>query len=147
MAEGPTRMLFEAINDRRHGLGVSLPMGGVTMFEPTSAGELLLAEGSLRDHAEGQDVTLELGESAQVMVRCERMDDGESGNEVRMRASVSNAASRPVTLRLVLGGPGEWAARGLRTRLKDGETVRELTVPANARREIGWTMRSAVAKD
>src|SRR5690606_24142877 len=110
-ADGPAHMLFETVNDRRHGLGASLPMGGITMFEPTSAGELLLAEDSLRDHAEGQDVALELGESAQVTVRCERIEGG-NPDGARMRAVLSNANPDPVTLRLVLGAPGEWTARG-----------------------------------
>lgn len=144
---GLASMLFETVNDRRHGLGAGLPMGGITVFEPGPPGELLLAEDSLRDHAEGQDVTLELGQSAQVAVQCERMGEGVSEGDAPMRAVISNANPDPVTVRLVLGAPGEWTARGLRTRLKDGETVHELTVRPNARSTIGWTMESAAAAD
>src|SRR5690606_26618172 len=70
-----TGLLFRTENDERHGLGAALPMGGVTIFEPTSAGELLLAETNLRDHAEGQDVEIELGGSPQVRFSCAREAD------------------------------------------------------------------------
>jgi hypothetical protein len=47
-------------------------------------------------------------------------------------------------LRLVLGAPAEWQVRGLRgTRVKDGETVVEVTVPGNGRREVSWEVRPA----
>lgn len=142
---GPARMLFETVNDRRHGLGAALPMGGVTVFEPDAAGDLLLAEDRLRDHAEGQDVELWLGESAQVPVRCERVHGGDRAEgSVAMRAEINNANPRPVSLRLVLGQSADWSVRGLReTRVKDGQIVHELTIPANSRREVTWELRAA----
>jgi len=43
----------------------------------------------------------------------------------------------------VLGAPGEWHFRGVRgTRLKDGETVLEVTVPANGEREVTWQVQN-----
>ena len=38
----------------------ALPMGAITIFEPSSAGELLVGEQRLRDYAEGQDIEIEL---------------------------------------------------------------------------------------
>ena len=132
------RMRFETVNDKAHGLGVALPMGGVTFFEPTSRGELFVGEQRLRDHAEGQDVEIDLGESAQVFAACEAVgvDEGRKGRE--MRATLTNAGPTPVTVRLKLG-PSAWTLSGLRgTRIKDGEAVHEVTVPANGAREVTW---------
>src|SRR5690606_35853384 len=54
----PARMLLATVNDADHGLGMALPMGGITIFEPSPSGEQLIAEERLRDYAEGQDVEL-----------------------------------------------------------------------------------------
>jgi hypothetical protein len=147
-AFAPARMRFETVNDKAHGLGVALPMGGVTFFEPTSRGDLFVGEQQLRDHAEGQDVEIDLGESAQVFAECERTGGVEPHEGwAAMTATLTNASPAPVTLRLKLGSPGQWSLRGLRrSRLKDGETVHEVTIPANANRELGWSVREAGAE-
>jgi hypothetical protein len=143
------RMRFETFNDAKHGLGVALPMGGITFFEPSSRGELFVGEQQLRDYAAGQDVEIPLGQSAQVFATCERMGDGEPDRGwAGLRATLANATPRPVTLRLELGSPIRWHVRGLvSTRLENGQTVYELTIPANAKRDVAWQIRSASAED
>jgi hypothetical protein len=136
-------MRFETVNDARHGLGVSLPMGGVTFFEPSSRGSLFVGEQQVRDYASGQDVEIPLGDSAQVFVTCQQAGDLQNG-WAPMKATLTNANPHPVTLRLKLGSPLQWHLRGFAgTRLKDGETVYELTIPANGKREIRWDVREA----
>lgn len=148
----PAEMLLATVNDKRHGLGMALPMGGVTVFEPHSGsgafGEQLVAEDAIRDHAEGQDVELALGESRQVFALCHAPGEVDPEDRPRawtpMRAVLTNANPDPVTLRLVLGPPVDWQIRGLRgTRLKDGEAIVEVTVPGNATREVTWEVRPA----
>jgi hypothetical protein len=139
----PARMRFETVNDKAHGLGVALPMGGVTFFEPTSRGDLFVGEQQLRDHAEGQDVEIDLGESAQVFAECVAIGPDETGERRRVRATLTNANPAPVTVRLKLGSPSAWTLSSLRgTRLKDGEAVHEVTVPANGTREVTWRISS-----
>ena len=143
-----TQILFATVNDAAHGLGVALPSGAIAFFEPSSAGELLVAEEHLRDYASGQDVEVALGSSAQVMTQCERLSklapDG-STTWTRMRSTLSNANPDPVTVRLQLGSPGQWAHRGVRGQLKDGQRIIEVTVPGNGTRVINWELRSATA--
>jgi hypothetical protein len=56
-----------------------------------------------------------------------------------MKATLTNANSAPVTVRLKLGPPSAWTLSGLRgTRLKDGEAVHEVRIPANGTREVTW---------
>lgn len=139
-------MWLATVNDKRHGLGMALPMGGITVFEPSAFGEQLVAEERLRDYAEGQDVELALGTSSQVFAHCQAGEGPRPGGWTAMRATLTNANPNPVTLRLVLGESGQWRHRGLAgTRVKDGKVVVELTVPGNGRREAAWEVGPAGA--
>jgi hypothetical protein len=146
----PAGMLLATVNDKKHGLGMALPMGGITVFEPSSFGEQLVAEERLRDYAEGQDVELALGESTQVFLQCERVD-GIDPHEVptrwiSIRVTLTNANLNPARVRLVLGVSGDWQLRGIQgTRVKDGEVIVEVTVPGNGRRQVTWEARPAGA--
>lgn len=71
----PFRIELHTVNDGKHGLGAALPMGGLTVFEPTPRGELLLGEDTLRDHAEGEEVEIALTQSTQAFLTCERTGD------------------------------------------------------------------------
>jgi hypothetical protein len=146
----PASILLATVNDTRHGLGMALPMGGVTVFGPSAYGDQLVAEDRVRDYAEGQDVELGLGESRQVFAQCQRPDsDGDDGDDARwrpMRTTVSNANAEPVTIRVALGSPVDLQFRGLkRTRVKDGITIAEVTIPGNSRRVVAWEVRRASA--
>jgi hypothetical protein len=146
----PAAMLLATVNDKQHGLGMALPMGGITVFEPTSWGDQLVAEERIRDYAEGQDVELALGSSSQVFALCERpglVDLG--GNPARwvpMRVTLTNANRNPARVRVVLGPSGQWQLRGIPgTRVKDGEVIVEVTVLGNGRRVLSWEVRPAGA--
>src|SRR5690606_416918 len=65
------------VNVKQHGLGSALPRGGVTVFEPTSFGEELVAAERVRDYAEVEEVQLALGTSSQVFAHFETL--GEAG--------------------------------------------------------------------
>ena len=144
-ADTPATMLLATVNDTRHGLGIALPQGGLTVFEPSAAGDLLVGEPSLRDYAPGQDVELTLGQSRQVFARCTAPAPVEGRWEAQ-RAVLTNADPVPATVRLALGAPGEWRQRGLKaSRVKDGQTVVDVMVPANGRRELTWDARAAGA--
>ncbi len=147
----PMTVMLATVNDRKHGLGAALPMGGVTLFEGASAGQLLLGEEWLRDHAEGQDVELELAESSNLFALCSSQSaaEPEEGSAAwgAMRASLSNAGSRPAKVRLALGSPARWEVRRVGRGLaqKDGQWVIERTIPAGRSTEISWEIRSADA--
>jgi hypothetical protein len=138
-----TTILLETVNDKRHGLGAALPMGGVTVFEPSAYGDQFVAEDRIRDYAEGQDVELGLGESSQVFAHCVRMAEPDISKMATqwapMRTTLTNANPQPVTVRVELGSPSQLQFRKVkRTRVKDGVTVIEVTVPANGTREVTW---------
>ncbi len=151
--EAPTvaaSMLLTTVNDKEHGLGVALPMGGITIFEPSSYGNQLVGEQQLRDYASGQAIEIELGDSSQVYAACSRTSEAEIGDKPRkfakMQTVMTNANPGPVKVRLDLGWSSAWEIKGLRqTLVKDGKYVAEFTIPANGTRTIKWKIRSADA--
>lgn len=141
-------VLLVTRNEKKKGLGVALPQGGLTVFEPSENGTQLVAEPSLRDYAVGQDIELTMGESAQVFSQCSYNGPGEPPDEGRrwrkMRAGISNANAHPIRVRVVLGWSGEWEAKWPRrkTEVKDGKLVVEVSVPANSTEKFDFQMRS-----
>ncbi|MFL0356289.1 DUF4139 domain-containing protein [Erythrobacter sp. GH1-10] len=146
-------MLLATRNEEDKGLGVSLPQGTMTIFEPSEFGSQMVAETDLRDYARGQEIELDLPSSSQVNVRC-GYDDKDSEPDERdrkwedMRAEVRNANPHPITIRLLLGQAIDWAIRFRRgkTRVKNGYTITEVNVPANSTREFTWKVRGANAE-
>ncbi len=145
----PTEMLLVTKNEDHRGLGAALPQGGMVVFEPSSLGQQLVAEVDLRDYAVGQDIELAMSASNQVRARCayagkdEPPEDGRAWRQ--MRADISNANSRAVTVRVVVGEAGRWDIRWPRERvaIKDGQSIVEVTVPANATQTFAWRVRES----
>jgi len=135
-------IVLATVNDERHGLGAALPTGSLAVFEQTSAGEQLVARKTLRDYAAGQDVEIELGESAQVFAACsaETAEDVAPGARVPMKLVATNANPAPIQLRIALGDGGARIGGLKGTQVKDGARIFEVRVPANGRRELRWTV-------
>lgn len=148
----PASLLLVTKNEDKQGLGVALPQGALTLFEPTSRGNQLAAQVNLRDYARGQDVELGLGESAQVFTRCGVASEGGPPDDSRkwtpMRARLTNANPHPITLRLQLGWAGQNDIRFPRQPvvIKNGYQTVELTVPANQTRSFDWKQREAASE-
>jgi hypothetical protein len=144
--EQPMALVLETVNDEEHGLGAALPTGGITVFEGSSYGDLLVAEDSLRDYAEGQDVEIALGESSQVFASCELAGEDDFGADRAkwrsMKVSVSNANRHAVKLRIAVGSPTYLDIRRQRgMRIKDGELVLEAELAANSEKVFSWKLR------
>ena len=141
----PAARVLATVNDKAHGLGVALPTGAITVFEPSPVGDLFVGERQLRDYAAGQDVEIEMGPSGQVFAACEvvgRAPQFDSGEVVTMRATLTNANRAEAKMRLSLGGAGGHRIDGLKgVRVKDGERIVEVAIPPNGRREVRWTVR------
>jgi hypothetical protein len=142
-------LLLVTKNEETKGLGIALPQGAMTLYEPTSRGPQLAAQVNLRDYARGQDIELDLGTSAQVFVRCGGATDKGPPKNARqwtpMRARITNANPHPITLRLQVGYAGEYDIRfpGRKVELKNGYQTVELTVPANQTQAFDWKHREA----
>lgn len=142
-------LLLVTKNEETKGLGIALPQGAMTLYEPTTRGPQLAAQVNLRDYARGQDIELDLGTSAQVFVRCGGATDKGPPKNARqwtpMRARITNANPHPITLRLQVGYAGEYDIRfpGRKVEVKNGYQTVELTVPANQTQAFDWKHREA----
>jgi hypothetical protein len=140
-------LLLVTKNEEKKGLGVALPQGKMALFEPTTRGDQLAAETTLRDYARGQDVELELGTSGQVFALCGHPDKRPSDSRgwTKMQAHITNANPHPVKLRLQVGYAGEYEIRFPRHKVevKNGYQTVELTVPANGTKVFDWKLREA----
>lgn len=131
-------------NREKTGLGLPLPAGGVALFEPVGEQPLLLANGRMRDHAIGEEVEIEAGESAQVRIRQIALAPGEaSGGKPRAyRLDLANALDRPVAVEVRIArmdGRPLKADRKLAS--KDGMDLWAVTVPANGTATLGYTLQ------
>ncbi|MBX7457217.1 hypothetical protein K3152_03060 [Qipengyuania sp. 1NDH17] len=148
----PTSIKLVTENTEESGLGASLPMGNLTVYENTSVGPQLVSELNLRDYPYGQDVELEIGDSTQVFAECNHVEDKDAEDRGRrwtkMRVLLSNANDAPVRVRLKLGYPDEWEIRYPRRKpqLKDGEMVIEVEVPPNGTFDKVFRIRPTKAR-
>ncbi len=113
LAFEPASLSFRTRNTKRNGLGIAMPSGGVTVFEPSKAGQLLIGEDKVRDYAVGEEVEIALGPSTRVFHQCAMTGQGLEGPEDdkgwrEMRAVISNAGAEVATLELELGSPADW---------------------------------------
>lgn len=143
----PVTLWLRTRNDAAHGLGLAMPSGKLAVFEPTSAGEMLLGEQSIRDYASGQKVELALANSSSVYLACGReAEDADltDGLWHSLHALVTNANGHAITLEINLGDSAGWAVRKLsgQHRVEDGRHIMTVTVPANSSRVLGWDIRN-----
>jgi hypothetical protein len=123
---GEVRQLLRTRNRREDGLGLPLPGGSVTVFEPSSSGSgemLLVGEGGLADRAVGEDVEIELSAATQVTVTAEEAGSDDRSRTIRL--TVRNARPVPVRFEARIALPAGSQLRGASARLdrKDGRPV------------------------
>src|SRR3546814_14655076 len=90
----PLHMLVRMENKEKQGLGLPLPSGGIALFETVSGADVLVGQDNLRDHAIGEEVEAQLGDSAQLHYRQDRLSE-DSAQKMRYRLEIPNATNRP----------------------------------------------------
>jgi hypothetical protein len=139
----PAGMLLVTRNDEKKGLGIALPQGQMALFEPGPRGPALAARARLRDYGRGQEIELELGESAQVIARCGVLEVGAARGWRRMETRLANANPHPVRLRLELSRAGDGDVRfaGRKVAIRNGWQTVELVLPAGSEARYAWQIR------
>ncbi|MBY6128570.1 hypothetical protein KUW15_07580 [Qipengyuania aquimaris] len=134
-------------NEEDYGLGASLPLGKLNAFESTSEGPQLVAELDLRDYPVGQEIDLDLGESAKVYAECGFTHEDDPDERGRKWSNINvvlwNANEATARVRLVLGYPDDWQVRswGPEAYVKNGDLVIDVDVPANSRFDRSFRVR------
>jgi len=142
----PVALWLRTRNDAAHGLGLAMPSGKMAVFEPTSAGEMLLGEQDIRDYASGQKVELALANSSNVYLACGREAESRELSDGRwhsLHALVTNANGHAITIEITLADSSGWLVRKLSGQhvLEDGRHIMSVTVPANGSRTLQWDIR------
>lgn len=111
--EAPARLLLRARNDRRSGLGLALPGGGVSVIETLARRPTFAGQATFQDRGVGLPVELEMGEAMGVTVRSTMVEDGrlESVWLRTFTVEIANAKTEAVDVEIV---PPDWDERGFR---------------------------------
>lgn len=143
-AEGhqPLRRMVRMENRKDAGLGLPLPSGGTALYEMRGDQPLLIAEGNIRDHAEGEAVELEMGESGQQFYTVEKIE--QKGRRARWRLTLTNAAPGAVHAEIKLSGADHGRPETGKLQKRDGRPVWMVDVPGNGRAVLEFT---AVAEE
>lgn len=121
---GEVRQLLRTRNRKEDGLGLPLPGGPVTVFQPHGDAMLLSGEGGLVDRAVGDDVELLLSRATQVTASTEELKADERSSTVRL--TVRNARRVPVRFEAriaVSNASTVRAVSGGRLSRKDGRSI------------------------
>ncbi|WP_066555046.1 DUF4139 domain-containing protein [Croceicoccus bisphenolivorans] len=151
---GPREQLADVVmrsrNLEKNGLGRALPAGGVTVFEPSAYGPLLLAEDDVEDYAIGQEVEIGVSATSQVKVTCalgprENPDDYDlyDGKVHALEATIVNGSAEAAEVEVRIGNPGQWELTkpSRKAAMQDGFRIIRVRVPAGGERKLAWTVR------
>jgi hypothetical protein len=143
----PSNILLRMKNTTERGLGLPLPSGGIAVFEPGGGTQLLIGETRMRDIALGEDVEIEVGESAQVQVEVAELDQSDRDFDrkiERYEVRVTNANPAPVTVEIRLNVDAEsYTLEKPSAKLgrKNGDALWTARVPANGTAKLSYVLR------
>ena len=127
--EGADRYLVTR-NRTAEGLGVPLPGGSLQLFAASGGRPILIGEGTLRDHAVGEDVEIALGRSPGVVSRIEEEDIGDDWTDYRLTVTSDHAVPIRFETEFAPDEGVRFRARGRLSR-RDGRPLWTATIPAH----------------
>lgn len=139
--QGDAALMLRTRNSREEGLGLPLPGGPITVFEPRGENAILIGEGGVPDKAVGEDLDLRIGTATQVTLEASETSQGETTRSVTLTAS--NARAQPVRLEVRISKDSGTLllTPSAKLKRKDGRDVWAVTVPANSRATLRYTLR------
>lgn len=131
----PAAITLRLHNDDKAGLGIPLPAGTTTLYQPREGTRLLLGTGTIGDTAKGEHTLLMAGVSPQV--RASQNGDGRDREIV-----LSNANPFPVPIEVAIGTAGETLFKDATAPLErvDGIQTWRLTLPANGKAQLDYSI-------
>lgn len=140
-------LLLRLKNDRREGLGVPLPGGGVSLIERQAGHGLLTGQARFNDRGIGLPVELEFGRAMDLTVEHSLEDEREVGKKTRVTVSATVANDKPEAVEIELS-PGEYENDGFRIVSSNARSIItdaglpawRLRVPAGRSRTLRYTI-------
>ena len=122
-------------NRSEEGLGLPLPGGGLALFAMRDGRPLLIGESTVGDRAVGEDVEIELGETPGVRAVQRQLD------KRRVELVVTNDSVRPIRYEAEFMTDGVRLKADSRLGRRDGRPLWAVTVPANGRAMLRYTVK------
>jgi hypothetical protein len=152
----PARILLRMANRKEKGLGLPLPQGQVSVFEPVDGVPMLAGETRVRDYAVGEEVEFEVGESPDVQVMLRRdlargakPDDDDDDNRKKHKPrryglEITNARAVPVKVEIVLWVEEDQELKKPSRKLgrKNGGYLWSALVPANGTATLRYRVKT-----
>lgn len=140
--ENGVSIFLRAQNRKDKGLGLALPSGRVTVFEPLGDSRALIGEGSITDKAVGEEVEIEIAESSQVNAMVDELRSGDDGSWSDQLLTVTNANPFPVRFEAELTVGDGWTRTRPSARLKrkNGRDIWAVEIPANGKVELRYRL-------
>jgi hypothetical protein len=135
----PATLVLTARNRAEDGLGLPLPAGMLVLFGEGAGRPMLLGEGSVRDHADGEEVEIELGQVSGIRSQIALVR--EETRWWHYRLTVTNDRAVPVSYQAILHRDPEEFRFGQRLGRRFGWPMWAVTVPANGSLTLDYRIR------
>ncbi len=135
----PAHLVLTARNRTEDGLGLPLPAGMLVLFGEQAGRPMLLGEGSVRDHAVGEEVEIELGQAPGVNSQIALVR--EETRWWHYRLTVTNDRAVPVSYQAILYRDPEEFRFGQRLGRRFGWPMWAVTIPANGSVTLDYRIR------
>lgn len=139
-------LVFRFKNEKRNGLGVPLPLGGMTLFQETRLGRQLVGPAAIGDKAIGEDVEIAVARDASdegVDIDVDEVDDPRvtKDDQSRQEVTVENWNEYPVTVEVELYDTDEYRIGNLseHTFKRDGARVWRVVLKPEEERKMRFT--------
>jgi hypothetical protein len=135
---GPAQRFIVTRNRVIEGLGLPLPAGRLMLFSEGGPRPILLGQGTVTDHAVGEDVEIGLGPAPGVRTQLEVVTRAKARSDYEL--IVTNDRAEPVRFEAEIA-PGDWTLApqpGLARR--NGMSVWAVTVPAYGTSRLRYSL-------
>jgi hypothetical protein len=133
----PMQIVLRSRNVKEKGLGLPLPAGGLTLFEPVGARSVLAGEDAVSDRAIGEEVEIRVGDSPQVTWALHRVNERDQRQQ--WRVDISNAHDRPVRAEILV--PYELSDKPKGIERGKGGWLIKAEVPANGTAQLHYSLK------
>lgn len=137
---GEVRQILRTRNRKDEGLGLPLPGGPVTVFEPRGDTMLFVGEGGLSDLAEGEDVEIMLSAATQITLEAQTMR--EEGKSRTVQLTARNARPVPVRFeaRIAKSLSDHIKSPSTSLKRKDGRSIWAITIPPGSAKTMTYNL-------
>ncbi len=134
--ELPFERLLVTRNDKKKGLGLPLPSGGVALFADHGGRRILVGEGRIDDHTIGEKVEIHVGQASGTRAR-QTVVRNNLVNEHWLTVSNDAPETRLIEVELPLEAR---AIKGGKLKAREGWMLWRIRMPANSTRTLRYRM-------